>query len=146
MSQTPSRRLALRYGAVAALAGLLTPVVAEASPDAALIRLGADLETEWKRQCAYFTANPYPDTDDEINAAIEPCHDLVGRIEQAKARTLAGLQVKALAVAWCCDDMGRGIDGIAQFEPMELFDLKTSNERIGWSIVQDLLRMGRAGA
>ena len=149
---TPSRRLALRYGGLAALAGLITPAIAQAPvavaqphPDAELLRMGAELETEWARQTAFFE-NTHDATDEDAMEAMAPSRNSVQSIQDAKACTLAGLQVKALAIAWCCDDRERGIDGIAQFEPEDLFDLATTDERIAWSIVQDLLRMGRMGA
>ncbi len=138
MSATTSRRR-LFGGTVAASLAALLPAAASATthPDAALLDLGTQLKAAWAVQDAYFAANPYPATDDECNAAMEPCLDLVDQIEEIQARTLDGVRVKAFAVWWC------SAEGSSPFELSELVDdTDTTDTRIAGSIVRDLLAMG----
>ena len=80
-------------------------------------------------------------TDDEANAAITPCSLLAERIERLRAQTFAGLRVKALAIAWCRDAQGVGIDRITEIAAFAPDEGLATDDRIAASIVRDLLAM-----
>jgi hypothetical protein len=123
-----------RRTVVAGIAGAL-PVVAIgaapalASPDAELIALGERLRVAYEAERA---ASERGCSDDELDAAMDACSKVVESIIDIPATTLAGLRVKAFAVAWCCND-----------EPFGGFD-DTTDRRVIESLLEDIRAMGPA--
>jgi uncharacterized protein (DUF1501 family) len=95
---TPSRRLALRYGAAAALAGLLTPAIASAAPsgdDTELIAACAQFDA-LERQLQALSEDEYADAREAIQAAQLP---LLERICAANCTTMEGLRARVRTIA-----------------------------------------------
>ena len=107
------------------------------NPDADLIRLGAELAGIVEAETAW------PDDADDAMAAgalFERGSAIVEAILRHKARTLAGVQVKARALAWCAADDDLGAD---MFTPGN--GEATTDLRLAGSIAGDLLAMGADG-
>ena len=141
---------ATRRAVVAAIAAAGLPLALaaqEAQPDAGLLNLGRRLETAWAHERELEDAQPF---DEEVfDAAVTATRAIVDRIIKAKAATLDGLKVKALALAWCGDfeglaerpgDLDARTGRIVMAEP-------TTDQLVGDSILFDLIAMlGSAAA
>jgi len=124
MSRQMNRR------AVLAGTAALAPVAAVpvlASPDAELIALGERLRVAYAAERA---ASARGASDEEVDAAMDACSEIVEAIVARPATTFAGLQVKGLAIAWCCND-----------EPFGEFG-DTTDRRVVASLLADLQAMG----
>ena len=109
--------------------------------DAELMSLAGELRIEWARMRAFFVENPHP-ADDVSEAAMDRCSDVVHKIERIPARSIAGLQVKALAISYCLsDDVGSSDECVVGLEEGDTTDI-----RLTISIVRDLLAMTGEGA
>ena len=107
------------------------PVVASEQPghaDAELLALGDEFERRWVVQKKLWDELSLMGTDQDlaIHNIVAP---LAGRIAAMPAKTLDGLIVKARAVLWCHSG------------ELEELGSATTDERIVWSIVPDLLAM-----
>ena len=125
-------RRSLAGGALLALLGTAAASAAPGAPphpDAALLRLGAELDAAWLHQEAAAKSM----SDDEFEAMMDAGGVLVDRIEHLPARTLEGLLVKARAISWC--NSGEEIDP-DRFSP---YPSATTDARLAASIVRDLL-------
>ncbi len=143
----PMRRAMLTGGAAAVVlaAGMAGAAGApSAHPDAGLIQMDADLHRANADLEAFDAA--YPEAD--LDPAMVPCYAVIEHIKLATARTLEGLRVKAMAVAWC---NGATLDVLDPFA-FNLSDDTPLDEQIIGGMVRDLLAMdgpaldGRAGA
>ncbi len=141
MTATTSRRGLFGSTAALALAGAIPAAAAAGSPhsDAALIRLGVELDAARAVEDAFFAIHRH-NTDEENDAATQPCSILVDQIEEKAAVSFEGLMVKVRALMWC--RVG---------EPMELDDFcdgyplgPSTDVRLVVSIIADLTRMGAA--
>lgn len=94
--------------------------------DRKLLALGAELERAWSEERRLINSDA---TDAQLERACGRCSKLVRRIELARAKSIAGLRVKARAVAWCHSGKTR----------RNLFMGSTADIRIAGSIVADLL-------
>lgn len=113
----------------AVLAGLVLPAVPRGSSpllDADLLRMALDLDRlERERAKAEVTA-----TDEDYEKVVEALGDLVERMVGMKAHSLEGVIAKARAARWCRSD--------------DLIDADScTDEKLAFSIVADLLSMGR---
>ena len=101
--------------------------------DKELMDLGAELEEAWcvhGRLLKQAERQPSPDHDREFEHAANRCSKIVRKIQRAKATSLAGLRVKARAVAYCHE--GR---------PRRDLGYNSTDIRIAGSIVADLLAL-----
>ena len=100
---TPSRRMALRYGGLAALAGLITPAIAGAAPagwDAELIAACAQFDV-LERRLQALSDDKYADEREAIRDEQFP---LLDRICAANCTTLEGLRARVRTIAlWEAD-------------------------------------------
>ncbi len=140
-SDTPAcRTLLAGAGAAAALALGIASAPAATLPhlDAGLVQLGTELRQANAELEAFDAAHP----EEDLDATMVPCYAIIERIRAATAHTLAGLQVKAMAVAWCngtdLDTLDPGVLDCSNSTP--------TDEQVMATIVQDLLAMGRAAA
>ena len=95
---TPSRRMALRYGGLAALAGLITPAIASAAPsggDIDLIAACAQFDA-MERQLQALSEDEYAEAHEAIQAAQLP---LLERICAATCTTMEGLRARVRTIA-----------------------------------------------
>jgi hypothetical protein len=90
MTGAPSRRATLRYGGLAALAGLVTPAIAEANPDADLIHL-------CDAHAALMDAVNNDPRDGDEDPNWPPYERSLRAISTAKPTTMEGVRAKALA-------------------------------------------------
>jgi hypothetical protein len=96
-----------------------------ASPDAHLLTMRNALLDEWENQTRLSAAH-----DDQWTAAADRAGALARRMIEIRAFSLAGLQAKAIAVAYCqCGEEGE----------LELNDQQTPDFRLAQSILKDLL-------
>jgi len=138
---TPARRMLLAgAGAAATLAlGIArAPAATLPHPDADLIQMGAELRQANAELEAFDAAHP----EEDLDAAMVPCYAVIQRIRAATAHTLAGLQVKAMAVAWC---NGTDLDTLDP-AALDCSDSTPTDEQVMATIVRDLLAMGRGAA
>lgn len=131
------RRLLARTAAAAPAAALpLAAAAGPVHPDAGLLRLGAAMEAAAARERAVWaTIGTVDDGTYEAAAgrAADETFAVIRRIERVPARTVDGLRVKALALAWCrCG------------EPLEPDAGETADVRLAYAIARDLLATGRA--
>jgi hypothetical protein len=112
--------------------GAVAPTVAK-HPDAALLRLGAELDDAWARENAYF-ATRVEQSGDDAETAMATCYDLVARIQPIPATTLDGLLVKARAFAWCRGDGG-------EVDLSDYLEDQATDTLIAGGILTDLMRM-----
>ena len=101
---TPSRRLALRYGGLAALAGLITPAIASAAPsgdDIELIAACAQFDA-LERQLQALSEDEYAAAHEAIQAVQFP---LLERICAATCTTMEGLRARVRTIALWEGDM-----------------------------------------
>jgi hypothetical protein len=120
------RRTVLKGGftlAVTAHTAAIAPAII--GDDAPLIALGEKLIVAWDEEKKYLGADE--GNDDLYEAAYHVSQSIVHEIEKHRAYTIAGLQVKSLAVAWCY-----GTDEVGA-------DDSTTDVRLSSSIVRDLL-------
>lgn len=140
MSGPARRGILAAAGALATVPGAALTAL-PLHTDAELLRLGAELDEALARQNAAWAASAGELNDEgpltlKSHAAFDECGGIVDRIELVTATTLAGLLVKAKALAWCRSD-----------DPMtaETFgDHPTTDVRITASILADLRRLGGA--
>ncbi len=106
--------------------------------DERLLRLGSQLEAAWAEQSRldrHFLSGEAkaPEKDPAGDAAADAAYNrtsrIVNRIEAAQARTIAGLRVKARAIAWCHHGE----------RPVDLMERPTTDVRLAQSIIADLL-------
>lgn len=130
-NELPRRHLLTVTGATA-LGGASTAAAETTSshPDAALLAMGEELMRAWTIE----RATPAETPEAERDAAYDACRIIVDRIAKERARTLEGLQVKALAFLWCGHEPGEEVE--------ELFGVpaQTSDTKIALSIASDLAR------
>lgn len=125
-----NRRTLLKAGiVVAATSHTAALAPALAADDSHLIALGEQLKVAWaeEKRCDPLGRDP-----DAFERAYAISDRLVDAIEAVPAQTLAGLQVKALAVAWCYGSDKIELDG------------DTTDVRISSSIIRDLLSYSAA--
>jgi len=135
-----TRRSALSMALASPLIAAPSPTVAEAEvaehPDTALLTLGEALNKAWAKWDAMATKSELADHPAELDAAYDAaykaCHELVKRIEWAKARTLDGLKVKARAVEWCC---------VGDPDGITFGNDETTDVRLAANIVRSLLNI-----
>jgi hypothetical protein len=139
MAETLSRRAILPSipGAAIGTSALL-PVAAAAvaSPDAELIRLGAELAAAWAQEKPLWDAiGSSAEVEapevlwSEAEAASGVSSEIVDKIEGLRAHTLAGLQVKVAALSWTHN--GEEFDS-------EFFGGDTTDNRLAAQIMRDL--------
>ena len=109
------------------------------NPDAEMLRLGIELAAVVEAE------NALPDDVDEAEAAgaeaiIQRGSAIVAAILRHKAHTLAGVQVKARALAWCATD-----DELGEELFMSGSGHLTTDLRLAGSIAGDLLAMAPSG-
>jgi hypothetical protein len=80
---------------------------ADHSPDAELLRLAVDLACRVSVEKQIANLDVTEETDAAFKVEREKSSALIGRITRLPAATLAGLRVKAQAIAWF-DSSGRG--------------------------------------
>jgi hypothetical protein len=97
-------------------------------PDKALIELGAQLDKAWRAERQAIASNA---PDRQVEATYRRCGAIVQKIKRARASSIAGLRVKARAVAWCHSGRTR----------RNLFRGSTTDLQVAGSIVSDLLAM-----
>lgn len=99
--------------------------------DVALVVLGQELE---RREAAFQAAleTPHRDLDSTIDAHCESVGEIAQEIVATPAKTLAGLMVKAKALAWCLGE--ESIEDVLE-------EQGTTDDQLAYSIVRDLLRM-----
>jgi len=117
---------------VAALAATVAP-----SPDAELIRLGAELDAAWAAEAPFAERMEALDTveaDEAWEAALGRTSDIAGKIAEATATTLAGLMVKARACSWCRDG--------EPFTDTTFDEQGTTDVSLAAGVMRDLLAMG----
>lgn len=95
--------------------------------DSHLIKLGRQFEQAWsqERQVSRDTTA----SENAVSKAVAAVRRIVRRIETTPAKSLAGLRVKARAVAWCHG--GR--------RNVSLREKPTTDVRLAQSIIADLL-------
>ena len=76
-------------------------IPADASPDAELIRLAAALEANHAKLAAVPGTLPDDEFDEVMTVLTEEGDDLIGRVSDMRATTLAGLRAKARALLVC---------------------------------------------
>lgn len=123
----PSRRAFLAHAALSSVAVTRPPIfTVPEPPDTDLITLGADLTTAWTRFSELEKDGGGADSD----AAWLRATGAARLIATVRATTLAGLLVKARAIAW--------LHGGDADEPT---DDEPTDQRIARTIVGDLLAM-----
>jgi hypothetical protein len=135
---SPSRRSLFGTGVALALARTM-PAAAAPHPDAELMRLGVDLDAARAVEDAFFAVYRH-NTDEENEAATEPCSILVDQIEDIAATTLDGLMVKVRALMWCRVGEPMDLDDFCDGYPLG----PSTDVRLVVSIIADLTRMGAA--
>lgn len=125
----PSRRAFLAHAALSGVAATQAPIfTVPEPPDADLITLGADLTAAWTR----FSSLDEGAQAEAADLAYAEASTVAKAIAAVSATTLAGLLVKAKAIAWfhAGDTFGEGSLGV-----------ETSDLRLARTIVGDLLAM-----
>jgi len=113
--------------ALYALPSTAIPVISlESASDAYLLSLGCALELARQAEVAL----PQDCPEEQSDAAFLKCRLLVHQILNEKARSLAGILVKAKAVGWCRGD-----------EDFDLKEFITTDEKIAVSVINDLMAM-----
>ncbi len=116
-------------------------------PDAALIRLGAELEASWRQEDAAWMA-----TKDSMaayhraEALLEANNRLVSRISARRAFSITGLQVKVRALAWCSYDPQDREGNPLTAEAMSGFEQPWVGYEVIASLLRDLPVLWRAAA
>lgn len=134
-TSVPSRRAFLAHAALSGVAVTRPPIfTVPEPPDADLITLGADLTTAWTRFSELDRDDAQPEAAD---LAYAEASAVAKAIAAFRATTLAGLLVKARAIAWfhLGDTFGEGSLGV-----------ETSDLWLARTIVGDLLAMTRGAA
>lgn len=115
-----------------AAASVVPVIPAIAAPiDSALLDAAARLRAAWGLEISVCAREH---SDAEFDAAYDASKRIVSEIEGMQATTLAGLQVKALAISWCCAG-----------EPFAEEDA-TTDDRLVTSLLDDLMSMEVADA
>ncbi|MGE8126596.1 hypothetical protein ACQKQD_06420 [Methylobacterium sp. NPDC080182] len=126
----PSRRAFLAHAALSGVAATRPPIfTVPEPPDADLITLGADLTAAWTRFSELESADGEAPA---VDAAYADASAAAKAIAALRATTLAGLLIKARAIAWyhLGETLGEGSLGD-----------ETSDVRLARTIVGDLLAM-----
>lgn len=127
MASIISRRTMLARAAAATVTGPIALANgSDAHTDTRLVQLGRELEASWAAEKAVCAIEPIDEA--ACDAAIECTSAIVDQIKRCAARTMAGLRVKAQAIAWC--------HGGAPHIENETTDLQLAQ-----TIVEDLLRV-----
>lgn len=103
--------------------------------DLPLLNLGAELRSRWAAEAAWLAStDPANDiNDDEHMKRYMPISELVEKIARAPTpRSLQGLRVKGMALAWC-----RGGEYPVEFDGVE--DEATTDARVVRSILNDVV-------
>jgi hypothetical protein len=111
-ANTPSRRVALRLGAAALVAGITSPAIATVSPDAELIALCDQMVAIQAMDRELYSLCDDPDSDPVIGPHLDALHKQWDRVmawlADAKPVTLEGAQAMARAAV---ANMSRHADG-----------------------------------
>lgn len=129
------RRLAGMLAASAAMAAPTSQALATPAHDAELIGLGRELAVAWQAEnatVASIDGDFSQAAQDTLDTACERTSDIVSRIEDLHATTLAGLKVKLLALAWTRNS--EPLDAASLFEKGQA----TTDQRLIAGILQDI--------
>ena len=128
-----TRRAALSAACATAAAGAVA-APALAATDQRLIALEAELLSSIEAGDAIVrAATDTPQGEADIDAALAHTSKIVSEIEDEPASSIRGLQVKALAIAWCCG-------GTDSFGPNDVDFGRTTDCRLATDIVKTLLK------
>ncbi|OPH84246.1 hypothetical protein B2M20_02950 [Nitrobacter vulgaris] len=103
--------------------------MAVAQSDDTIQTLSEAFEAAWAASDEFYRNVPTGSTNEDYERMFRPVSDLARRIADMKMTTLEGLKLKARALQWCNEEF-------------DFMDGKTTDERLAYGLVQDLLNLG----
>lgn len=113
----------------AAVGAVVLPAAAIAHPTNDIKTLSDEFEAAWAAMDRFFENVPSGSTDEDYDRMFRPVSDLAKRISDMKMTTIDGLRLKARALQWCNEEF-------------DFMDGQTTDERLAYGLVQDLLNLG----